>query len=134
MTTILPTVRMTVLGDSETVRLYGWVTEWADAASPVRALLFGQMVRRAIPVVEQYHSDLFHDAQWVAANVNGACEFLWMVRMCGTNIANSAEVQERISSREPRVLYHVALTMDASGCWWVTFSELVRVEVEEPTV
>jgi hypothetical protein len=116
------------LTGAETVRLYGWA-EWPDAQRPVRAALFGEMVKRAAPVVVEYHCDLYHDAQWLNDNVNGPTEFLWMPRHSGTQIGPSAESWERLSHREPRVLYHVALT-ETRGQWSVTFTELVRVDAD----
>lgn len=110
----------------ERVRLYGVTDTWSAAASVVRALLFGAMVERARPVVQHYLSDLYHDAVWVSEHVVGATEFLWMVRENGTDLGELAQVQERISSREPRVLYHVALT-EERGTWWATFTTLVAV-------
>jgi hypothetical protein len=119
----------------ESVRLYGWVEDWAEAASPVRALLFGELVRRSWGVVtEQYPSDLYHDAQWIEANVNGPVEFLWHVRVGGTHIGPLAEVQERIEGRrERRVMYHVALTVER-GQWTATFTTLVKVTDEGQVV
>lgn len=110
---------------SETVRLYGRST-WQDGQRTIRALLFGEMVKRAIPVVQHYYSDLFHDAEWLQENVTGERTFLWMVRFSGTNIDESAQAQERISGRDPRVLYHVSL-VDDNGTWSVTFTTLVEV-------
>jgi hypothetical protein len=112
---------------SERVRLYGWVENWTEAKRPVRALLFGELVQRTVPVTRQYHCDLYHDVAWINENVNGPTEFFFMARYHGTNIGQSAVIQEEISSIEPRVLYHVALTVDR-GEWSVTFTELVRVE------
>lgn len=112
----------------ETIRLYGFETDWNQAKGPVRALLFGQMVKRAIGVVEFYHSDLYHDAQWIEENVTGATQFLWMVRRNGTNLGERAQIQEQISSKEPRVLYYVALNVSERGEYTATFSELVRVD------
>lgn len=116
-----------VLTGSETVRLYGW-TDWPEAAGPVRAKLFGEMVKRAGSVIVEYHGDLYHDAQWINENVNGPCEFLWMPRHSGTHIGPLAEMWERQSSAEPRTLYHVAVTVDGRGQWFATFTTLVDVD------
>lgn len=118
---------MLTMNGQETVRLYGWVEEWKEAESPVRALLFGELARRAVPVVRTYLSDLYHDTEWIRENVTGPTEFLYMVRYNGTHIGSIAEAAERQASTEPRVLYHVALTVER-GMWRVTFTELVRVD------
>lgn len=113
----------------ESVRLYGWVEDWREAQSPVRALLFGQLVKRTWGVLEHYPSDLYHDAQWVRENVNGPTEFLFMARLNGTDIGDLAQVQERITGSEPRTLYHVALTVER-GQWTATFTTLVKVTAD----
>ena len=120
------TITEVLPGAPETVPLYGW-TEWTPSTGEtIRARLFGELLKRSAWIVEEFQSDLFHDAQWLRDNVNGPCEFLFMARRHGTNIAESAEVHERISSREPRTLWHVALT-EERGEWSVTFTVLVRV-------
>jgi hypothetical protein len=108
-------------------RLYGWADWTPGSARTIRALLFGEMVKRAKPVVKEYPSDLYHDAVWITENVNGPTEFWWMVRHSGTNVAEYAVTQESIESGGSRVLYHVALT-DEDGQWYATFSEYVRVK------
>ena len=89
------------------------------------AKLFGELLQRAAPVVQHYHSDLFHDAEWLRANVNGPTHFHWMARLNGTQIADAAPRWEQITVAEPRELYHVALNQDG-GLWTVTFTLLVQ--------
>lgn len=118
-------------GGSETVRLWGWESDWSVAAAHVTALLFGEMVQRALPVVDRYHSDLYHDAL-LLADPEGPLgaepkPFPWMVRECGTNFGESALVQEQISHGENRVLYLVTVFQENGGLWSVRFDELVAV-------
>lgn len=130
ITTARREVTVRTMSGQETVGLcYGWSFSDETNGTSILAHLFGQMVKRATPVVHSYQGDLFHDAEWLRKYVTGECEFFWMVRECGTNLGESAIVQEEISSTEPRVLYHVALR-DANGRnkWEVTFTEVVVVE------
>lgn len=55
-------------------------------------LLFGELVKLAQPIVEHYHSDLWHDAAWIREHiptsmaVGGAYAFVYGVRDTGTSI------------------------------------------------
>ena len=57
-----------------------------------KSLIFGELVKLAIPVLTHYHSDLFHDATWVAitlpATINkaGTVDFYYAVRPMATLI------------------------------------------------
>ena len=65
------------------IRLTGWFDQINNS---VRALLFGVMVARSHPV-KHYPSDLYHDARWIATNVNGPMTFYWAPR---TGVPTSA--------------------------------------------
>lgn len=120
---------LTTMNRQESVRLtMGWSFTDETSGTPILSHLFAEMVKRAIPVVQAYHGDLFHDAEWLRANVKGECDFWFMVRSNGTNIGESAVTMEHISSSESRVLYHVSLTHGRLDAWTVTFTEVVRVE------
>jgi hypothetical protein len=126
---------MTTTTSTETVteRLTGWGTFEQLHVLP---LLFGQMVKRAIPVVQEYHSDLYHDAFWLEQNVTGETEFDFLVRTSGTNIGNSARIGVEIGA-PGGVFYRVkvyilrdrwGLPEEPSGMWMVDFT---RVPLEE---
>jgi hypothetical protein len=68
------------------VHLHGLSENFNDMARPVRATLFGEMVRRAAPIIKAYHSDLYHDAEWLTENLNGQTTFDWLVRRSGTHL------------------------------------------------
>ncbi len=120
------TVTTMYVNSSTTVRLFGWDEHWPSAKVTVVPLLFGEMAKRASAVVANYYGDLYHDAQWLDAHVDGPTGFYWMPRYNGTQIGESVQAWERMSSGEPRELYFVELTQDR-GNWYVTFTLLVKV-------
>jgi|NGEPerStandDraft_6_1074524.scaffolds.fasta_scaffold39921_4 hypothetical protein len=117
---------------SETVRLYGSATDWNDAESPVRALLYGQMMQRVVGVTDHYLSDMFHDAEWITEYINGPTTFYWMVRQWGTNIGESARIQVNVGPGDGAVLYRVHLKAKG-GEWFVTFHTLMEWPRKTPT-
>jgi hypothetical protein len=129
----MPDVDTTVTGETFTVRLSGW-HPFNDG---VRALLFGHMVKLAVPVVQHYHSDLYHDARWLEENVSGPTEFDWLVRPSGTNIAGTAKIGVEIGAGETARFYRVRVFSDPGryeprddeGNWHVTFT---RVSYRRP--
>jgi len=118
----------------EKVRLTGWGT-FEDLHLSIRALLFGHMVKRAIPVVHEYHSDLFHDANWITEHVNGPCTFDWLARESGTNIsltdapsgANAAVIGVQIGA-PGGVFYRIEL-VEERGMWSAIFTQIPLDEV-----
>lgn len=61
-----------------------------DTATDVRgvaSLVFGHLMKLALPVITAYHSDLYHDALWLDKYLAGASfTFYWAVRETGTQI------------------------------------------------
>jgi hypothetical protein len=105
---------------AEKVQLTGWGT-FEDLANGILAKLFGEMILRAIPVIHEYHSDLFHDAEWIRAHVTGETTFDWMVRPSGTNIGSeSVAAQQSIGPGAGAITYHIAITCER-GMWYATF-------------
>lgn len=87
-------------------------------ATSIRAGMFGEMVKLAAPVLRAYHSDLFHDALWIAEKVMGPIEFDWLVREMGTHIGETAGIAPRASGD---IMYRVTLKVER-GTWSVTFT------------
>lgn len=113
-------------------RLVGWGT-FEDLSSSILALLFGHMVRLAAPVVEEYHSDLFHDAEWIRKNVTGPTSFDFVVRTSGTHVGQIARVA--FDSYAPGgILYTLDLYPVTNGRsernsdWWLRITEVDRAE------
>jgi hypothetical protein len=51
--------------------LFGMIQGQDLSDRPVRAAIFGRLVRLAKGTLEQYHSDLYHDALWINEHVTG---------------------------------------------------------------
>jgi hypothetical protein len=112
---------------TEDVRLWGF-SEVAEP--PVVTLLFGEMVKRAVGVVQHYHGDLGHDFMWLQEVVTGTTEdktFWWMPREWGTNIGQGAELirDGELSWPEGGVLYKVEVA-NVDRSWHAYFTEYRR--------
>ena len=122
---------MTKLRDTQ-VRLIGWGT-FEELHLSIRALLFGEMVRRATPVITEYHSDLFHDAHWITNHVNGPVTFDWLVRTSGTNISltgaetNAAVIGVQIGA--PGGVFYRIQIIENRGLWSADFTQIPLDEV-----
>lgn len=117
---------------TEKVRLTGWGT-FDELGRSIKALLFGEMVKRATPVVEQYHSDLFHDALWINETVTGPTTIDFLVRTSGTNtglagvVPNSAVIGVEIGA-PGGVFYEIELVTE-NGMWSAIFTQIPLTEV-----
>lgn len=117
----------------QTYRLIGWGA-FEELQEPIRALLFGHMVKLAIPVVQEYLSDLYHEAHWIDENVNGETTFEFLVRHSGTNIGlpddpgNSARIGVQIGCGSSAEFYRVRVwaKKDRHGGddWHATFTRI----------
>lgn len=97
------TVRTRLMYDNSTTGIW-----------PARMLVFGELVKLAIPAIEHYHSDLFHDALWLEQHLSGepmgsgwssgrGMSFYWSVDESGTTIGI-----ERVGMR--RNAYRITVT------------------------
>lgn len=113
-------MRTTILDAEETtdgrIRLWGFSEK---IETPVKALLFGQMVKRCN--ADHYQSDLFHDAQYVNL-IEGPMDFWWGTREWGTHIAADEKTAAIIQHQTHCTWYHVTLSCD-DGTWYCTFDE-----------
>jgi len=86
------------------------------------ARIFGHMVQLATPVVNEYHGDLFHDAEWLRKNVDGPCSFDFLVRYSGTNLNESARHMSAAGA-PGGVLYNLTVSMEDRGRWSLTVTD-----------
>lgn len=122
-------------GHVETHRLVGWGTDAEFIKGYVLPRVFGHLVRLAAPVVQEFHSDLYSDAEWLPLNVTGPCEMDFVVRQHGTHLGMVGENWNMARSymESPSMwtggdrFYRLALTVDDRGEWSLT---ITRVQPE----
>lgn len=114
------------------IRLVGW-GKWSDLRLAVLHRLFGEMVKRAMPVVKEYHGDLFIDAEWLAENVTGETTFQYLVRHSGTTVGPNAPYMASIHEYD-FVLYGVTLFHDERDEWFCRFDVITEGKEREPEV
>lgn len=106
----------------------------ASNKTAVLAALFGHMVRIAAPIVEHYRGDLFHDARWLDANVDGPRSFVWRPYDSGTWIddvggaLHQAAGTSAAGSRWPWWLVEVT---HENSRWCVAFTRLAEGGIEK---
>ena len=115
---------LTVRGSSHNMRLrWDSCTDEATLVA-VRAAVFGILVQLAAPTVRHYHSDLFHDANWLTKHVVLPDSPAWMeghflttfaygVRDTGTDIGTDIELIKRHNER----VFQVIVSRDEGGLW-----------------
>jgi len=107
---------------TERHRLYGAVPD-GECSDPVRAAIFGHMVRLARPILVRYQSDLYHDAMWLASVID-ACTFYYLIRP-GTLIYRDAVDADAVAHQLGAVLYRFDLTQDR-GTWYLAINRATR--------
>lgn len=110
--------------------LVGWTHSPIDGGVPQRA--FAELLKIAIPVVKDYHSDIFHDAVWLHDNVtdDSTLTFVYVVRENGTHLTldaswSRAVVESFQNDRGARV-FSGAIVCDERGAWTLALSERVK--------
>jgi len=105
--------------DGVDLRIVGWGT-FEELSNSILHGVFGEMVKRATPVIKFYHGDLFTDAEWLRRNVTGPTSFEFCVRTSGTGIGESAPITADLNEGNA-FLYRVTLT-EKEGAWSVRFA------------
>ncbi len=95
--------------------------EWDDCQLSNRALLFGELVRRTEGVVKAYHSDLYHDAEWITENISGPTVFFWGIHESGTHLSMEPEATHPYCRSD---FWRVEVRQDDRGWWIAEFTEL----------
>jgi hypothetical protein len=111
---------------TDRVRLFGWSQE---VETPVVSGTFGELVRRAQPIVVEHTGDLFYDARWLdrhlvgdAFAATGRFEFWWGCNRWGTAIGTDRDAIGPIR----RNLWRVAVIRERNGEWFVELTPVVR--------
>lgn len=121
----MPDITARTIVDNEPIRLTGWHDEINDS---VLALMFGQLVKRAMPIVEYYHSDLYRDGQWIDKHIHGVARFFFTARQCGTQIGFDRRLVVEFFNgySEPHQSWMVDLTR-REGVWFVQFTTIETI-------
>ena len=117
-----------MIPETATIRLFGYDRNWALCGTIVRSHLFGEMVHTTAHIIQSCHFDLYYDAHWLDANVNGPTEFDWLVRAAGTKIGEAARPAMLAGAGKWARLYRVALA-ETDGEWFVTFTTVPLQEI-----
>lgn len=92
---------------------------WGDAVPS--SLIFGQLAKRAAPVIDRYHSDLYHDALWIEAEIHGPDVFFWGVDECGTAMGRGSDRNPGFVLAARRTVYRVEVAHDDRDRWTMSF-------------
>lgn len=109
----------------ETIRLVGH-GKWHELDHSIKPRLFGEMYRLAVPVVENYAGDLYHDALTVSGMTERVARegFDFYVRTHGTNLGPSARIMAEVERKTSGRLYNLRLHSDEREVWHVTITRL----------
>lgn len=121
-------------------RLVGW-GNYASLRGSIQHRLFGFMVSAALPVVKEYHGDLFIDSEsmtkWLdetfaqGHDLAAEASFLYCVRHSGTHFGPFARFAFD-SHAYDAVLYNFEVRVDARGEWHLRI-DLIDVRPTRPT-
>lgn len=92
------------------------------AALGVNARAFGELVKLAAPVVTNYHSDLYRDAQWLQANLDAdvvgtALTFWYVVRSNGTHLTQDPKWLAAVRQAWPEALTYSVAVVNRRRSW-----------------
>lgn len=87
---------------------------------------FGELLKLAFPTVEHYHSDFYHDAQWLEKHLTGEMTFFFGFDEYGTAIGCDPYYVQ--VSRQ--TVYIIRIAKNKRKAWTMTAS--VAPHVEKP--
>jgi hypothetical protein len=90
------------------------------------ALIFDHLVRLAQPIMQDYHSDLFHDAMWLNEYVNNiepgeSKTFYWYLADSHTHISAEPLPENCVSSKDH--VFTFTVSMELASWWQLTIQE-----------
>jgi hypothetical protein len=101
-------------GLPQTFTVHGKVSDNPQESSPET---FDLLLTLALPTVEHYRSDLFHDAAWLAKHTPATVElapfeFYYVVRPFGTHIGTDGDELTRSASHNGDECWRILVTVD----------------------
>lgn len=106
---------------------------WDNSSSTIKAVTFGVLVELAEGRMENYRSDLWHDALWIDREITGPITFEWVLRDWGTHIGDAAATFNYGNFGGEAFKYRFELE-DNDGKWNLTIYEGSPVIEPVPTV
>jgi hypothetical protein len=109
----------TITTKSERHFLGNYFEKDSSASQSVKALMFGQLADLAWPIVNNYRSDLFHDAMWIEEFAGKPCTFYFAADDCGTSIGTDLKL---VALRSPDNNVWKIELQNKDGAWylWIT--------------
>lgn len=87
----------------------------------VRQRTFGHLVRLALPYIEHYHSDLYHDAKWLEKYLTPGEPFYYGVDAWGTDIGTDRNLVEAFNREN---LWKITVENKNGGAWYITIERV----------
>jgi len=112
------------------IPLVGWGT-YDQLKEQITVRTFGHMVRLAMPVVKEYHSDLYTDAMNLEGNldlglnaVETTTSVYFAVRHSGTWLGDTAVMAATQNHGDKTLrLYHLSIGCDERQMWSITITD-----------
>lgn len=92
-----------------------------ELTTSVKAILFGEMVRKVSPHVNFYLSDYYHDVHWIDENIKAMATFYYGCRDTGTSLGTDRDLVVANNKRA----WKIDLIQDPKKAWQATFQEIV---------
>ena len=102
------------------VELAKWHKDSEPMPESAKATLYGHLVQYAMPLLERFHSDLYHDANWVKSFVTTETVFYYSVDNSGTMIGEDKDI---IFRHRKGLNLQVSITNE-NQVWFATFVDM----------
>ena len=81
---------------TQTIELAKWHDPADDIPSTLYSSVYGELIKLAMPIIKEYHGDLYYDAQWVEKWLEELATtsepFYYGVRVSGTHIGTDGNI------------------------------------------
>ena len=102
------------------VELAKWYKDTEPIPESAKATLFGELVKYSMPLLERFHSDIYHDANWVGSFVTGETVFYYSADDSGTMIG---EDKDLIFRHRKSLNLQITITNE-NQVWFATFVDM----------
>lgn len=105
------------------ISLAGWGNDPIHVGVPQR--VFGELLKLAIPTVENYHSDIYWDAMWLNETIQRGTEgltFWYGVRDNGTHTITRSGLLDAVLNCWPGIQLYSIAVVNNDGMWVMLIS------------